>query len=82
MLRGFAISPYFFANRPIMLKKTPFFKKSGYQAEILPFMIFRSVMIAMQIVCIVVLLVRTFVIVLNNVGEPVLGSLGTLSRSE
>lgn len=39
-------------------------------------------MIAMQIVCIVVLLVSTFVIVLNNVGEPALGSLGTLSRSE
>ncbi|EIQ6925279.1 hypothetical protein LVO39_001458 [Salmonella enterica] len=65
-----------------MLKKTPFFKKSGYLTEILPFLIFRSVMIAMQIVCVVVVLVGTFDIVLNNVGEPREGSLGTLIISE
>ncbi|EKO4097406.1 hypothetical protein ABCJ02_003941 [Salmonella enterica] len=65
-----------------MLKKTPFFKKSGYLTEILPFLIFRSVMIAMQIVCVVVVLVGTFGIVLNNVGEPREGSLGTLIISE
>lgn len=66
----------------IMLKKTPFFKKSGYLTEVLPFLIFRSVMIAMQIVCVVVVLVGTFDIVLNNVGEPREGSLGTLIISE
>ncbi|EIY8025955.1 hypothetical protein MN007_005007 [Salmonella enterica subsp. enterica serovar Newport] len=65
-----------------MLKKTPFFKKSGYLTEVLPFLIFRSVMIAMQIVCVVVVLVGTFDIVLNNVGEPREGSLGTLIISE
>ncbi|HFE7524030.1 TPA: hypothetical protein ACGAD2_004700 [Salmonella enterica subsp. enterica serovar Newport] len=65
-----------------MLKKIPFFKKSGYRAEILPFLIFRSVMIAMQIVCVVVLLVGTFDLILNNVGEPREGSLGTITRSE
>lgn len=66
----------------IMLKKIPFFKKSGYRAEILPFLVFRSVMIAMQIVCVVIVLVGTFDIVLNNVGEPREGSLGTLIISE
>lgn len=39
-------------------------------------------MIAMQIVCVVVVLVGTFDIVLNNVGEPREGSLGTLIISE
>lgn len=65
-----------------MLKKISFFKKSGYLTEILPFLIFRSVMIAMQIVCVVVLLVGTFDIVLNNVGEPREGYLGTIIKSE
>lgn len=65
-----------------MLKKIQFFKKSGYLTEVLPFLIFRSVMIAMQIVCVVVVLVGTFDIVLNNVGEPREGSLGTLIISE
>lgn len=65
-----------------MLNKIPFFKKSAYWMEILPFLIFRSVMMAMQIVCIVVLLVSTFELILNNVGEPKEGSLGTLNKSE
>lgn len=65
-----------------MLKKTPFFKKTVYWSEILPFIIFRWLMVVMQAICIVVLLVGTFDVVLNNVGEPVSGSLGTLSRSE
>ncbi|EDQ3858126.1 hypothetical protein AAA88_004683 [Salmonella enterica subsp. diarizonae] len=65
-----------------MLNKIPFFKRRGYHAEILPFLIFRSVMIAMQIVCVVVLLVGTFDLILNNVGGSREGSLGTLSRSE
>ncbi len=59
-----------------MLTKIPFFKKSRYLTEILPFLIFRSVMIAMQIICIVVILVGTFDVVLNNVGESGEGSLG------
>lgn len=65
-----------------MLNKIPFFKRRGYHAEILPFLIFRSVMLAMQIVCIVVLLVSTFEVALNNIGAPVSGSLGTLIRKE
>ncbi|ECM8010491.1 hypothetical protein YF83_12450 [Salmonella enterica subsp. enterica serovar Newport] len=65
-----------------MLKKIPFFKKSRYRAEILPFLIFRSVMIAMQVVCVVVLLVGTFEVALNNIGDPVSGSLGTITRGE
>ncbi|EEB4934829.1 hypothetical protein IIF13_001606 [Salmonella enterica] len=65
-----------------MLKKISFFKKSGYLTEILPFLIFRSVMIAMQIVCVVVLLVGTFDIVLNNVRELREDSLGTIIKSE
>lgn len=65
-----------------MLNKIPFFKKSVYRDEILPFLIFRNVMIAMQIVCIVVLLVSTFEVALNNIGAPVSGSLGTLIRKE
>ncbi|EAV3687955.1 TPA: hypothetical protein PAP86_001455 [Salmonella enterica] len=65
-----------------MLKKIPFFKKSVYWTEILPFIIFRWLMVVMQAICIVVLLVGTFDIVLNNIGEPDSGSLGTLSRSE
>ncbi|EAP0946951.1 hypothetical protein B7802_29070 [Salmonella enterica] len=65
-----------------MLKKTPFFKKSGYRTEILPFLIFRSVMIAMHIICVVVVLVGTFDTILNNVGEPREGSPGTLIISE
>ncbi|EBZ1027319.1 hypothetical protein D7O18_22065 [Salmonella enterica subsp. enterica serovar Muenchen] len=65
-----------------MLKKTPFFKKSGYRTEILPFLIFNWLVAVMQVICIVVLLVGTFDIILNNVGEPVEGSLGTITRSE
>ncbi|AXC71954.1 hypothetical protein DOE59_10425 [Salmonella enterica subsp. diarizonae serovar 48:i:z] len=65
-----------------MLKKIPFFKKSVYRSEILPFLIFRSVMIAMQIICVVVIVVGTFDIILHNVGEPREGSLGTIIRSK
>lgn len=65
-----------------MLKKIPFFKKSVYRAEILPLLIFRSIMIAVQIVCVVVLLVGTFEVALNNIGAPVSGSLGTLNKIE
>ncbi|EAM1733385.1 hypothetical protein JHQ11_002988 [Salmonella enterica subsp. enterica serovar Javiana] len=65
-----------------MLKKTPFFKKTVYWSEILPFIIFRWLMVVMQAICIVVLLVGTFDIVLNNVGEPREGSLGTVIKSE
>ncbi|HGB5896462.1 TPA: hypothetical protein ACIVVN_004915 [Salmonella enterica subsp. enterica serovar Kottbus] len=65
-----------------MLKKIPFFKKSVYRAEILPFIIFRWLMIVMQAICIVVLLVGTFDVVLNNVGEPRDGSLGTIIINE
>ncbi|MGG5964501.1 hypothetical protein ACQSFK_19190 [Salmonella enterica] len=65
-----------------MLKKIPFFKKSVYWAEILPFLIFNWLMIIVQVICIAVLLVGTFDIILNNVGEPVEGSLGTIIRSE
>lgn len=36
----------------------------------------------MQAICITVLLVGTFDIVLNNVGEPREGSLGTIIKSE
>lgn len=39
-------------------------------------------MVVMQAICVVVLLVGTFDIVLHNVGEPISGSLGTLSRKE
>ncbi|HAF2412775.1 TPA: hypothetical protein G8N70_003104 [Salmonella enterica] len=52
-----------------MLKNIPFFKKPGYRAEVLPFLVFRSVMIAMQIICVVVVLFGTFYVILNNVGE-------------
>ncbi|EJJ3919053.1 hypothetical protein NI479_000988 [Salmonella enterica] len=65
-----------------MLKKIPFFNKPVYWAEILPFIIFRWLMVVMQAICIVVLLVGTFDIVLNNVGEPREGSLGTIIKSE
>ncbi|EAU6885455.1 hypothetical protein EF68_001130 [Salmonella enterica subsp. enterica] len=65
-----------------MLKKSPFFKKSGYLTKILPFLIFRSMMIAMQIICVVVVLIGTFDIIHHNVGEPREGSLGTLTRIE
>ncbi|EEP5311810.1 hypothetical protein OFK37_002407 [Salmonella enterica] len=65
-----------------MLKKTPFFKKTVYWSEILPFIIFRWLMIVMQAICIIVLLIGTFDIVLNNVGEPREGSLGTIIKSE
>lgn len=65
-----------------MLKKILFFKKSVYRAEILPFIIFRWLMIVMQAICIVVLLVGTFDVVLNNVGEPRDGSLGTIIINE
>ncbi|AXC73845.1 hypothetical protein DOE59_21160 [Salmonella enterica subsp. diarizonae serovar 48:i:z] len=65
-----------------MLKKTPFFKIVGSQTEILPFLIFRSIMIAVQIFCIAVLLNGAFDIVLNNIGDLREGSLGTIIRSE
>ncbi|EAA1980181.1 hypothetical protein G3601_002491 [Salmonella enterica] len=65
-----------------MLKKTPFFKNPVYWTEILPFIIFRWLMVVMQTICIMVLLVGTFDIVLNNVGEPREGSLGTIIITE
>ncbi|EAA7556138.1 hypothetical protein RDB90_004106 [Salmonella enterica] len=65
-----------------MLKKIPFFNKPVYWTEILPFIIFRWLMVVMQAICIVVLLVGTFDVVLNNVGEPREGSLGTIIKSE
>ncbi|ECC5192395.1 hypothetical protein B5864_17790 [Salmonella enterica] len=65
-----------------MLKKISFFKRSVYWTEMLPFIIFRWLMVVMQAICIVVLLVGTFDIVLNNVGEPREGSLGTIIKSE
>ncbi|EJA94186.1 hypothetical protein SEEN176_01357 [Salmonella enterica subsp. enterica serovar Newport str. CVM 4176] len=39
-------------------------------------------MIAMQIICVVVVLIGTLDIILHNVGEPWEGSLGTLTRIE
>ncbi|EAA8390819.1 hypothetical protein AH448_10160 [Salmonella enterica subsp. diarizonae] len=65
-----------------MLKKISFFKKSVYWTEILPFIIFRWLMVVVQAICITVLLVGTFDVVLNNVGEPREGSLGTIIKSE
>ncbi|AXD71581.1 hypothetical protein NVB27_002917 [Salmonella enterica] len=65
-----------------MLKKILFFKKSVYWTEILPFIIFRWLMVVVQAICITVLLVGTFDVVLNNVGEPREGSLGTIIKSE
>ncbi|EAS0547109.1 hypothetical protein AB2475_14635 [Salmonella enterica] len=65
-----------------MLNKILFFKKSGHHAEILPFLIFNWLMVVVQVICLAVLLVGTFDIVLHNVGEPVEGSLGTITRSE
>ncbi|EBK5906221.1 hypothetical protein R4U18_004711 [Salmonella enterica] len=65
-----------------MLKKILFFKKTVYWTEILPFIIFRWLMVVVQAICIIVLLVGTFDVVLNNVGEPREGSLGTIIKSE
>lgn len=65
-----------------MLKKIPFFKKSGYRTEILPFLIFNWLIIVVKIICIAVLLTGTFDIILNNVGEPVEGALGTITTNE
>ncbi|EAN5736363.1 hypothetical protein N5H80_004755 [Salmonella enterica] len=65
-----------------MLKKISFFKKSVYWTEILPFIIFRWLMVVVQAICITVLMVGTFDVVLNNVGEPREGSLGTIIKSE
>ncbi|EAO9251434.1 hypothetical protein LB105_003418 [Salmonella enterica] len=65
-----------------MLKKILFFKKTVYWTEILPFIIFRWLMVVVQAICITVLLVGTFDVVLNNVGEPREGSLGTIIKSE
>lgn len=39
-------------------------------------------MVVMQVICITVLLVGTFDVVLNNIGEPREGSLGTIIRNE
>ncbi|EAQ0533898.1 hypothetical protein DU846_17450 [Salmonella enterica subsp. diarizonae] len=66
----------------IKLKKVLFFKKSIYWSEILPFIIFRWLMVVMQVICITVLLVGTFDVALNNIGEPREGSLGTIIRDE
>ncbi|EBR6785546.1 hypothetical protein PXZ29_001121 [Salmonella enterica] len=65
-----------------MLKKILFFKKTVYWTEILPFIIFRWLMVVVQAICITVLLVGIFDVVLNNVGEPREGSLGTIIKSE
>ncbi|EAQ6132276.1 hypothetical protein AXA88_27065 [Salmonella enterica] len=60
-----------------MLKKIPFFKNKMYLTEDLPLQVFKWLMIATQIICIVVLLVSIFYVVLTNTGSPVSGSLGT-----
>lgn len=39
-------------------------------------------MVVMQVICITVLLVGTFDVALNNIGEPREGSLGTIIRDE
>ncbi|EAA7245596.1 hypothetical protein BVD23_17145 [Salmonella enterica] len=65
-----------------MLKKIPFFKKSGYRTKNLPFLVFNRLVIVMQIICITVLLVCAFIVVLNNVGKPVDSSPDTIIRSE
>ncbi|SQI65646.1 Uncharacterised protein [Salmonella enterica subsp. diarizonae] len=39
-------------------------------------------MVVVQAICITVLMVGTFDVVLNNVGEPREGSLGTIIKSE
>ncbi|EAB9446470.1 hypothetical protein CSU32_19650 [Salmonella enterica subsp. diarizonae] len=65
-----------------MLKKVLFFKKPIYWSETLPFIIFRWLMVVMQVICITVLLVGTFDVVLNNIGEPREGSLSTITRNE
>ncbi|EHM1731996.1 hypothetical protein KFT39_002246 [Salmonella enterica] len=63
-----------------MLKKVLFFKKPTYWSEILPFIIFRWLMVVMQVICITVLLVGTFDVVLNNIGEPREDSLGAIIK--
>ncbi|ELD4018941.1 hypothetical protein QI600_004866 [Salmonella enterica] len=65
-----------------MVKKVQFFKRSAKKTGILPFFIFRYLMIVVQVICVAVLLVGTFDIVLNNVGEPVPGSTGTIPINE
>lgn len=57
-------------------------KNRIYRMEILPFLIFRWLMCVMQVICLAVLLVGTFDVVLNNVGAPREGSLGTLIRKD
>lgn len=70
------------ANRADYVEESTVFKKSIYWSEILPFIIFRWLMVVMQIICITVLLVGTFDVALNNIGEPREGSLGTIIRDE
>lgn len=74
--------PYLFPANLIMLKKTPLFKRLVFRTEILPFHIFKSLMVLMQVICVVVLLVGTFDIVLNNIGGSVPGSTGTFPITE
>ncbi|ECR5064071.1 hypothetical protein JZC82_000119 [Salmonella enterica subsp. enterica serovar 4,[5],12:i:-] len=64
-----------------MLKKNSVFNKPIYWNGILPLIIFKWLMVVMQAICIIVLLVGTFDIVLNNVGEPREGSLGSIIKN-
>lgn len=62
--------------------KYSFFKNSVDKTEFLLFLIFYWLMVVMPIICIMALLVGTFDIALNNVGESVSGLVGSLSRGE
>ncbi|EIK0049916.1 hypothetical protein LJS53_003437 [Salmonella enterica] len=65
-----------------MMVKYSFFKNSVDKTEFLLFLIFYWLMVVMPIICIMALLVGTFDIALNNVGESVSGLVGSLSRGE
>lgn len=74
-------APSFFANIPDYVEKNSVFNKPIYWNGILPLFIFKWLMVVMQAICIIVLLVGTFDIVLNNVGEPREGSLGSIIKN-
>ncbi|EBP4585643.1 hypothetical protein VH79_20990 [Salmonella enterica] len=65
-----------------MSKNIPFFKNKTYMTEYLPILVFRWLMIATQIICILILLVSIFYVVLTNTGKPVNGSLGTFINKD
>ncbi|EDA8687204.1 hypothetical protein A4L51_00645 [Salmonella enterica subsp. enterica serovar Newport] len=66
---------------PDYVEKNSVFNKPIYWNGILPLFIFKWLMVVMQAICIIVLLVGTFDIVLNNVGEPREGSLGSIIKN-